>query len=125
MCADKPGWLRREPDWPRAVILADNALDVLSILSLHLVPAIRRGCAVVSTVTVTSNISEWIQAWNPERIFCAYSDARNGDHAVQRLKDKDIKIVRLRPALDGQDWNDMLRRERAGEPLETDDHTIS
>ena len=51
-------------------------------------------------------------------------NARNGDHAAQRLKDKDTRTARLRPALDGQDWNDMLRRERAGEPLETDDRTI-
>jgi len=117
-------WMSWEPDWPRAVILADNALDVLSILSLHLVPAIRRGCAVVSTGTVTSCIPDWIQAWNPERIFCAYSDPRNGDRAARRLKDKDTRIVRLRPALDGQDWNDMLIRERAGEPLGTDDRPI-
>ena len=77
-----------------------------------------------STPTGTATIPEWIQAWNPERIFCAYSDARNGDHAAQRLKDKDTRIVRRRPALDSQDWNDMLRRQRAGEPLETDDRTI-
>ncbi len=75
-------------------------------------------------------LRSWIEtaghaaAWTPERIFCAYSDARNVDHAAQRLKDKDTRIVRLRPALDGQDWNDMLRRERAGELLETDERTI-
>ena len=30
----------------------------------------------------------------------------------------------MRPALDGQDWNNMLRRERAGETLGTDDRLI-
>ena len=28
------------------------------------------------------------------------------------------------PALDGQDWNDMLIRDRAGEPLGTDDRPL-
>ena len=32
--------------------------------------------------------------------------------------------VRLRPALDGQDWNDTLMRDRAGEPLGTDDRPL-
>ena len=65
-------WMSWEPDWPASVILAANALDVLSILSLHLVPAKRRGCAVVSTGVVTASIPKWIEAWNPRRIFCAY-----------------------------------------------------
>ena len=69
-------------------------------------------------------IPEWILAWNPERIFCAWDTTRNGDRAAQRLKDKDTRVVRLRPALDGQDWNDMLIRERAGEPIGTDDRPI-
>ena len=61
-------------------ILAGNALDALSILSLHLVPAIRRGCAVVSTGTVTTSIPKWIETWNPGRIFCAWDATTNGDH---------------------------------------------
>ena len=28
------------------------------------------------------------------------------------------------PALDGLDWNDMLMRDRAGEPLQTDDRPL-
>ena len=42
-------WMSWEPDWPNSVILAKSAIDVLSVLSLHLVPAGRKGCAVVST----------------------------------------------------------------------------
>ena len=117
-------WMSWEPDWPASVILAANALDVLSILSLHLVPAKRRGCAVVSTGVVTASIPKWIEAWNPRRIFCAYDATRNGDDAARRLSGRDTRIVRLRPALDGQGWNDMLMRDRAGEPLETDDRPI-
>ena len=117
-------WMSWEPDWPASVILAGNALDVLSILSLHLGPAIHGGCAVVSTGAVTTTIPKWIEAWNPRRIFCACDATRSGDHAAQRLIEKDTRTVRLRPALDGQDWNDMLMRERAGETLETDDRQI-
>ena len=38
---------------------------------------------------------------------------------------KDNRVVRVRPALDGDDWNDMLMRERGGDLLETDDRRIS
>ncbi|MCY4555379.1 MAG: hypothetical protein OXF79_03145 [Chloroflexi bacterium] len=117
-------WMSWEPDWPASVILAGNALDALSILSLHLVPAMRHGCAVVSTGTVTARTPKWIEDWNPSRIFCAWDATPNGDHHAQRLQDKDTRVVRLRPALDGQDWNDMLIRDRAGEPLQTDDRPI-
>ncbi len=117
-------WMSWEPDWPTSVILAGNALDVLSILSLHLVPAKRGGCAVVSTGTVTASIPKWIEAWNPRRIFCAYDATQDGDDAARRLSGRDTRIVRLRPALDGQGWNDLLMRDRAGEPLETDDRPI-
>ena len=117
-------WMSWEPDWPASVILADSALDALSILSLQLVPAIRRGCAVVSTGTVTTSIPKWIEAWNPGRIFCAYDATRNGDDAARRLIEKDTRVIRLRPALHDQGWNDMLMRDRAGEPLGTDDRPI-
>ena len=117
-------WLSWELDWPASVILAGNALDALSILSLHPVPTKRRGCAVVSAGAVTAKLPEWIEAWCPRRIFCAYDATGNGDHAAQRLIEKDTRIVRLRPALDGQGWHDMLTRDRAGEPLETDDRPI-
>ena len=117
-------WMSWEPDWPDAVILAGNALDVLSILSLRLVPAERRGCAVVSTGAAADSIPKWIEAWNPRRIFCACDATPNGDRAARRLQDRDTRIVRLRPPLDGQSWNDMLLRERAGEPIGTDDRQI-
>ena len=117
-------WMSWEPDWPASVILADSALDALSILSLHLVPAMRKGCAVVSTGTVTASIPQWIQAWNPSRIFCAWNATPNGNHHAQHLQNTDTRVVRLRPAPDAQDWNDMLIRDRAGEPLQTDDRPI-
>ena len=117
-------WMSWEPEWPDAVILAANALDALSILSLHPVPDRRSKCAVVSTGAVTDSIPKWIEAWNPRRIFCAWDATRNADRDARRLQDKDTRIVRMRPALDEQDWNDMLIRERDGEPLETDDRPI-
>lgn len=122
--ADGGFWMSWEPEWPDAVILTANALDALSILSLHLLPEKRSKCAVVSTGAVTDTIPKWIETWNPRRIFCAWDATRNGDRAARRLQDKDTRIVRLRPALDDQDWNDMLIRDRDGEPLETDDRPI-
>ena len=101
-------------NWPNAVILAKNAIDALSVLSLHLVPAGRKECAVVSTGGATASLPEWIEAWNPGRIFCAYDATRQGDDAAARLIRNDSRVVRLRPALGGLDWNDMLMRDRAG-----------
>ena len=118
-------WMSWETEWPHAVILAGNALDALSILSLHLGPAKRTECAVVSTGALSTKVPKWIEAWNPRRIFCAWDATPNGDHAASRLARKDTRIVRLRPALDNRDWNDMLIRDRDGEPLETDDRQIN
>ncbi len=87
-------------------------------------PAKRNGCAVVSTGAVTTTLPIWIEAWNPRRIFCAYDSTPHGDYAAERLFRKDNRVVRVRPALDGQDWNDMLIRDRAGEPLGTDDRPL-
>ena len=52
--------------------------------------------------------------------FSRLHATRHGDRAAARLARRDTRIVRLRPAIEGEDWNDMLMRERAGEPLETD-----
>ena len=90
-------WMSWEPDWPNSVILAKSAIDALSVLSLHLVPAGRKGCAVVSTGGATASLPEWIEAWNPGRIFCAYDATRQGDDAAARLIRKDSRVVRLRP----------------------------
>ena len=117
-------WMSWEIDWPPFVLIAKSALDALSALSLHLMPAKRNGCAVVSTGAVTATLPIWIEAWNPRRIFCAYDATPHGDDAAERLFRKDNRVVRVRPALDGQDWNDMLIRDRAGEPLGTDDRPL-
>ncbi len=122
---DKRGgfWLSWNLDWPRSVILAGNALDALSILSLQLVPARRAACAVVSTGT-TDSLPGWIGAWNPARIFCAYDATPQGHHAANRIARRDNRTVRLRPVIEGGNWNDMLIRDRAGEPIGFDDRTL-
>ena len=118
-------WMSWGAEWPTSVLIAKNAIDALSVLSLQLVPATRKGCAVVSAGALPATIPLWIEAWNPRRIFCAYDATRDGDDAAHRLLQKDNRVVRVRPALDGDDWNDMLMRERCGELLETDDRRIS
>ena len=102
------------------MIVAKNAIDALSILSLQLVPARRRRCAVVSAA-IPATVPIWIEAWNRRRIFCPHDATPGGGEAAQRLLRNDNRVVRVRPALDGDDWNDMLLRDRAGEPIGTDD----
>ena len=122
--ADTGGfWMSWEPDWPVRVILAANALDALSILSLHSLPA-QRGCAVVSTGAIRTTIPSWIEAWNPRRIFCAWQATQNADEAARRLIARDTRTIHMRPAIDGACWNHMLIRNRDGEPVETDDRPI-
>lgn len=117
-------WMSWEPEWPLSVLIAKNAIDALSVLSLQLVPVKRRGCAVVSAGAVSATIPIWIEAWSPRRIFCAYDATPHGEDAAQRLLRKDNRVVRVRPALDGDDWNDMLRRDLEGNMLETDDRPL-
>ena len=114
-------WMSWEPDWPISVIVARNAIDALSVLSLQIVPARRKRCAVVSAAASPATVPTWIEAWNPRRIFCAYDATPDGEEAAQRLLRKDSRVVRIRPAPDGEDWNDMLMRDRASEPIGTDD----
>ena len=106
-------WMSWNPDWSISVLLAKSALDALSALSLHLLPTERKGCAVVSTGDITAKLPAWIDAWNPFRFFCAYDATPWGDDAATRLLRKDNRAVLVRPALEGQDSNDMLMRDRA------------
>ena len=114
-----PTWVQRKLRfYARQKLLVIDEVGYLSYST-------RKGCAVVSTAAVPATIPIWIEAWNPRRIFCAYDATRDGDDAAHRLLRKDNRVVRVRPALDGDDWNDMLVRDRGGEPLETDDRRIS
>ena len=118
-------WISWELDWPHSVLIAKSAIDALSALSLHLKPAERRGCAVVSTTAVTASLPAWIEDWNPRRIFCANDASPDGEDAAQRILQKDNRVVRVRPALNGDDWNDMLGRDLEGQMMETDDRSVS
>ena len=85
------------------MLIAKSAIDALSALSLNLVPAELRECAVVSIAAVTPTLPAWIEDWSPRRIFCAYDATPGGDDAAQRLFRRDSRVVRVRPALDGDD----------------------
>ena len=118
-------WVSWELDWPQSVLIAKSAVDALSALSLQLMPVEHRACAVVSTGIVTPSLPAWIEDWNPRRIFCAYDATPGGDDAAERLFRRDSRVVRVRPALDGDDWNDMRGRDLEGNMLEIDDRLIS
>ena len=118
-------WVSWELDWPQSVLIAKSAIDALSALSLNLMPVERRECAVVSIAAVTPTLPAWIEDWNPRRIFCAYDATPDADDAAERLFQRDSRVVRVRPALDGDDWNDMRRRDLEGNMLEIDDRLIS
>ena len=51
--------------------------------------------------------------------LCWWPSRPTWRHPPGRARD-DSRVVRLRPALDALDWNDMLMRDRAGEPLQID-----
>ena len=52
------------------------------------------------------------------------TDMRRDDDAAGRLIRNDNRVFRLRPAIEGRDGNDMLMRDRAGEPPGTDDRPL-
>ena len=56
-------WISWELDWPHSVLIAKSAIDALSALSLQLMPAERRECAVVSIAAVTPSLPAWIEDW--------------------------------------------------------------
>ena len=79
----------------------------------------------VSTGAATASLPEWNEAWNLGQVsVCAYDATRHGNDAAARLIRKDNRVVRLAPAMEGEGWNNMLMRDRAGEPMRTDDRPL-
>ena len=103
---------------PVAMLLTESAVDALSVLSLTVTPApLTLGFATASTAGVSTTVPRWLDGCDLQRIYCGYDADRAGDEAAAVLCRQNGRISRVRPAVDGEDWNDLLLRERAGKPV--------
>ncbi len=100
-------WMRSSARPPHTVILTESAIDAISLLHLKSPP--NPETAVVSTAGATAALPEWIDAWNPKRILCAFDADATGDELARRLCRSDNRIQRLRPP-EHKDWNEILQK---------------
>lgn len=112
-------WMALDAAPPERAVLVESAIDALSVLTLRSFPwaGSGGGFAAVSAAGVATTVPRWLDGWRLRRIFCGYDADPAGDAAAARLARNDPRIVRCRPAVDGEDWNDMLVRETMGEPV--------
>ena len=113
-------WMARDAAPPEQAVLVESAIDALSVLTLRSFPGPEGGFAAVSAAGVATSVPRWLDGWRLRRIHCGYDADRAGDAAAARLARNDPRVVRCRPAVDGEDWNDMLVRETMGEPVWSD-----
>ena len=110
-------WMARDAAPPEAAVLVESAIDALSVLTLRSFPGPEGGFAAVSAAGVATKVPRWLDGWRLRRILCGYDADPAGDAAAARLARSDPRVVRCRPAVEGEDWNDLLVRETAGEPV--------
>ena len=111
-------WMALDGAPPERAVLVESAIDALSVLTLRSFPwAGSGGFAAVSAAGVATSVPRWLDGWRLRRILCGYDADRAGDAAAARLARTDPRVVRCRPAVEGEDWNDLLVRETAGEPV--------
>ncbi len=97
-------------------------MEPMALPQFH--PVQPRECAALSIAAVTPTLPTRIEDWSPRRIVCAYDATPGGDNAARRLLRRDSRVVHVRPALDGDDWNGMRRRDLEGNMPEIDDRLI-
>ena len=110
-------WMALDAAPPERAVLVESAVDALSVLTLRSFPVSEGGFVAVSAAGVATSVPRWLDGWRLRRILCGYDADPAGDAAAARLARSDPRIVRCRPAVDGEDWNDMLVRETMGEPV--------
>ena len=110
-------WMMLDAAPPEQAVLVESAIDALSVLTLRSFPGPEGGFAAVSAAGVATSVPRWLDGWRLRRILCGYDADPAGDAAAARLARSDPRVVRCRPAVEGEDWNDMLVRETAGEPV--------
>ena len=99
-------WFPADHAPPHRLILTESAIDALS--AWLVTGESRIATVVLSTNGATATLPDWIRAWNPHRILCAYDADSQGDRAARDLMNRDDRVVRLRPE-GAKDWNDILR----------------
>ncbi len=111
-------WMALDAAPPERAVLVESAIDALSVLTLRSFPWTGSGgFAAVSAAGVATTVPRWLDGWRLRRILCGYDADPAGDAAAARLARSDPRVVRCRPAVEGEDWNDLLVRETAGEPV--------
>ena len=99
-------WFPTDLNTPQRLIVTESAIDDLSAWLITGQDHI--ATVFLSASGATATLPDWIRAWNPDRILCAYDADRPGDRAARDLMNADDRVTRLRP--DGaKDWNDILR----------------
>ncbi len=111
-------WMAWDTVPPEQAVLVESAIDALSVLTLRSFPSAGYGggFAAVSVAGVATSVPRWLDGWRLRRILCGYDADRAGDTAAAGLVRSDPRVVRCRPAVEGEDWNDLLVREMMGEP---------
>ena len=99
-------WFPPDQIAPHRLVVTESAIDALSawlITGEDRIPTV-----FLSASGATATLPDWIRAWSPDRILCAYDADRQGDRAARDLMKADDRVTRLRPAA-AKDWNDVLR----------------
>ncbi len=111
-------WMAWDTVPPEQAVLVESAIDALSVPALRSFPS--AGCggglAAVSVAGVAASVPRWLDGWRLRRILCGCDADRAGDAAAAGLVRSDPRVVRCRPAVEGEDWNGLLVREMMGEP---------
>ncbi|MDE2792577.1 MAG: toprim domain-containing protein [Paracoccaceae bacterium] len=103
-------WLPVDRSPPHTVMLTESGIDALSAFGLA--ECRQPGTVILSTTGVTRRVPEWVEAWKPKRILVAFDADPAGDRAAERLIRNDPRARRMRPPIDGEDWNDSLKARR-------------
>ena len=94
-------WFPPDQIPPQRVIVTESAIDALS--AWLMTADDRIPTVFLSANGATATLPDWIRAWSPDRVLCAYDADRQGDRAARDLMKADDRVTRLRPAA-AKDW---------------------
>jgi hypothetical protein len=103
------------------LVVAEAAIDALSVAAIESLPEdtfyAAAGGGMGSSTIAALEVLLTNMAMHPGALFCSAADANGpGDRFADRdrsLAEKfGVPFARLRPPVEGGDWNDVLRRRR-------------